>query len=56
MELPARLAIMDIAPALAAGNGVVQKADNQGAISILAARRAFIDAGLPAALWARRRR
>jgi acyl-CoA reductase-like NAD-dependent aldehyde dehydrogenase len=49
---PLSLAIMDIAPALAAGNGVIQKADNQGAISILAARRAFIDAGLPAALWA----
>lgn len=49
---PLSLAVMDIAPALAAGNGVVQKADNQGAISILAARRAFIDAGLPAALWA----
>ncbi len=49
---PLSLALMDIAPALAAGNGVVQKADNQGAISILAARRAFIDAGLPAALWA----
>ena len=38
---------MDIAPALAAGNGVVQKADNQGALTILAARRAFIDAGVP---------
>lgn len=49
---PLSLAIMDIAPALAAGNGIIQKADNQGAISILAARRAFIDAGLPAALWA----
>ncbi len=49
---PLTLAIMDIAPALAAGNGIIQKADNQGAISILAARRAFIDAGLPAALWA----
>ena len=49
---PLALAIMDIAPALAAGNGVIQKADNQGAISILTARRAFIDAGLPAALWA----
>jgi len=48
---PLSLAIMDIAPALAAGNGVVQKADNQGALSILAARRAFIDAGVPAALW-----
>jgi succinate-semialdehyde dehydrogenase / glutarate-semialdehyde dehydrogenase len=49
---PLALAVMDIAPALAAGNGVIQKADNQGAISILTARRAFIDAGLPAALWA----
>jgi acyl-CoA reductase-like NAD-dependent aldehyde dehydrogenase len=49
---PLSLAVMDIAPALAAGNGIIQKADNQGAISILAARRAFIDAGLPAALWA----
>jgi acyl-CoA reductase-like NAD-dependent aldehyde dehydrogenase len=48
---PLALAIMDIAPALAAGNGILQKADNQGAISILTARRAFIDAGLPAALW-----
>jgi len=49
---PLSLALMDIAPALAAGNGVVQKADNQGAVSILSARRAFIDAGVPAALWA----
>jgi succinate-semialdehyde dehydrogenase / glutarate-semialdehyde dehydrogenase len=49
---PLSLAIMDIAPALAAGNGIIQKADNQGVISILTARRAFIDAGLPAALWA----
>jgi succinate-semialdehyde dehydrogenase/glutarate-semialdehyde dehydrogenase len=49
---PLALAVMDIAAALAAGNGVVQKADNQGVISILTARRAFIDAGLPAALWA----
>jgi succinate-semialdehyde dehydrogenase/glutarate-semialdehyde dehydrogenase len=49
---PLALAIMDIAAALAAGNGIVQKADNQGVISILTARRAFIDAGLPASLWA----
>lgn len=49
---PLALAIMDIAPALAAGNGVVQKADNQGVLTMLAARRAFIDAGVPAALWA----
>lgn len=48
---PLSLAVMDIAPALAAGNGVVQKADDQGALSILMARRAFVDAGVPAALW-----
>ena len=49
---PLSLALMDIVPALATGNGVVQKADNQGALTILATRRAFIDAGVPAALWA----
>ena len=49
---PLSLALFDVIPALAAGNGVVQKADNQGAVSILAARRAFIDAGVPAELWA----
>ncbi|MEP6479305.1 MAG: succinic semialdehyde dehydrogenase [Rhodoglobus sp.] len=49
---PIALSIMDIIPALAAGNAVVQKADNQGALSILASRRLFIEAGVPAALWA----
>lgn len=49
---PLSLSLMDVVPALAAGNGVVQKADNQGALSILVSRRAFIDAGVPAALWA----
>jgi succinate-semialdehyde dehydrogenase/glutarate-semialdehyde dehydrogenase len=48
---PLSLAIMDIAPALAAGNGVVQKADDQAAVSVLMARAAFVDAGVPAALW-----
>jgi acyl-CoA reductase-like NAD-dependent aldehyde dehydrogenase len=43
---------MDIVPAIAAGNAVVQKIDNQTATSMLAVRRAFIDAGVPAALWA----
>lgn len=46
------LAAMDVVPALAAGCGVVQKADDQGALSILALRRAFIDAGVPEELWA----
>ena len=49
---PLSLSLMDVVPALAAGNGVVQKADNQGALTVLASRRAFIDAGVPAALWA----
>lgn len=49
---PLALSLMDVIPALAAGNGVVQKADNQGALTILASRRAYIEAGVPAALWA----
>lgn len=49
---PLALSLMDVIPALAAGNAVVQKADDQGALTVLAARRAFIDAGVPAALWA----
>jgi len=49
---PLSLSLMDVIPALAAGNAVVQKADNQAALNILASRRAFIDAGVPAALWA----
>lgn len=51
-NFPLSLSIMDVIPALAAGNAVVQKADNQGALSILASRRAFIDAGVPPELWA----
>lgn len=46
------LGAMDVVPALAAGCAVVQKADDQGALSVLALRRAFIDAGLPETLWA----
>ena len=46
------LAAMDVVPALAAGCAVVQKADDQGALTILALRRAYIDAGVPEALWA----
>ena len=49
---PISLSVMDVIPALAVGNAVLQKADEQGALSILASRRAFIDAGVPAALWA----
>jgi succinate-semialdehyde dehydrogenase/glutarate-semialdehyde dehydrogenase len=49
---PLSLSLMDVIPALASGNAVLQKADDQGALSILAARRAFVDAGVPPALWA----
>ena len=49
---PLSLSLFDVVPALAAGNAVLQKADNQGALSILASRRAFIDAGVPEDLWA----
>ncbi|TFC91036.1 MULTISPECIES: succinic semialdehyde dehydrogenase [Cryobacterium] len=49
---PLSLAAMDVVPALAAGCGVVQKADDQGALSILSLRQAFIDAGVPEQLWA----
>lgn len=49
---PLSLGAMDVVPALAAGCGVVEKADNQGALSILMLRRAFLDAGVPADLWA----
>lgn len=49
---PLALSLLDVIPALAAGNGVVQKADNQGALTVLHSRRAFIEAGVPAALWA----
>ncbi|MCY7412178.1 MAG: aldehyde dehydrogenase family protein, partial [Salinibacterium sp.] len=49
---PVSLGVMDVIPALATGNGVVQKIDNQTTLCMLATRRAFIDAGLPEALWA----
>lgn len=51
-NFPLSLTFMDVIPALAAGNAVLQKADKQGVLTILAARRALIEAGLPAALWA----
>lgn len=49
---PLSLSLFDVIPALAAGNAVVQKADNQGVLSILSSRRAFIDAGVPEDVWA----
>jgi acyl-CoA reductase-like NAD-dependent aldehyde dehydrogenase len=43
---------MDVVPALAAGNAVVQKVDNQAVLTVLSARRAFVRAGVPEDLWA----
>ncbi|MBX3095131.1 MAG: aldehyde dehydrogenase family protein [Cryobacterium sp.] len=51
-NFPVALGVMDAGAALAAGNAVLHKADSQAALSLLAARRAFIDAGVPADLWA----
>lgn len=48
---PLSLAAMDVIPALATGNAVLQKADNQGALSVLALRKTLLDAGLPEHLW-----
>ncbi|MGV1034698.1 MAG: succinic semialdehyde dehydrogenase [Microbacteriaceae bacterium] len=48
---PLSLAALDVTAALAAGNAIVQKADDQGAASILALRQAFIDAGVSDSLW-----
>lgn len=48
---PLSLAALDVIAALAAGNAIVQKVDNQGAASVLALRRAFIDAGVPQTAW-----
>lgn len=48
---PLALTMFDVLPALAAGNAVVQKADNQTALTCLFARHLAIEAGMPAELW-----
>ncbi len=48
---PMALTTLDVLPALAAGNAVVQKADNQTALTALFCRMLAIEAGLPAAAW-----
>lgn len=48
---PMALAALDVFPALAAGNAVLQKADNQTALSVLLLRAYAIAAGLDPALW-----
>jgi succinate-semialdehyde dehydrogenase / glutarate-semialdehyde dehydrogenase len=48
---PLALTVMDIVPALAAGNAVVQKPDNATTLTTLYIRQLAVQAGLPAALW-----
>ena len=48
---PMALTTLDVLPALAAGNAVVQKADSQTALTALFCRLLAIEAGLPAAAW-----
>jgi succinate-semialdehyde dehydrogenase/glutarate-semialdehyde dehydrogenase len=48
---PFELGLSDVLPALMAGNGVVHKPDNQGALSILWGRRLLIEAGLPEEIY-----
>lgn len=48
---PLALTMMDVVPALLAGNAVVQKADNQTALTTTMARDLAEAAGLPKGLW-----
>jgi succinate-semialdehyde dehydrogenase/glutarate-semialdehyde dehydrogenase len=48
---PLALTMLDVLPALAAGNTVVQKADNQTALTTLFCRKLALDAGLPEDVW-----
>jgi succinate-semialdehyde dehydrogenase/glutarate-semialdehyde dehydrogenase len=48
---PLALTAMDVLPALAAGNAVVQKPDNQTALSALWLHELAEEAGLPAGVW-----
>lgn len=48
---PLALTMMDVIPALMAGNAVVQKADNQTALTVKLARDISVSAGIPEAIW-----
>ena len=48
---PLALQMLDVLPALAAGNTVVQKADNQTSLVSLYARQLAIEAGIPESAW-----
>lgn len=48
---PLALTMMDVIPALMAGNAVVQKADNQTAKTVRLARDLSVSAGIPEQIW-----
>lgn len=48
---PLALTMMDVIPALLAGNAVVQKADNQTAKTVSMSRELAVQAGVPADVW-----
>ncbi|MEY4410038.1 MAG: hypothetical protein RLZ99_511 [Actinomycetota bacterium] len=48
---PLALTMMDVVPALMAGNAVVQKADNQTAKTVQLARELAVEAGVPQGIW-----
>jgi acyl-CoA reductase-like NAD-dependent aldehyde dehydrogenase len=48
---PLALTMMDVIPALMAGNAVVQKADNQTAKTVQLARDLAVEAGVPKEVW-----
>lgn len=48
---PLALTMMDVIPALLAGNAVVQKADNQTAKTVRMARDIAVSAGIPEKVW-----
>ena len=48
---PLALAMMDVIPALMAGNSVVHKSDNQTSLVSLFARALTVEAGLPEDVW-----
>jgi succinate-semialdehyde dehydrogenase/glutarate-semialdehyde dehydrogenase len=48
---PLALTMLDVLPALAAGNTVIQKADNQTALTVLFARHLAVEAGIPDWAW-----
>lgn len=48
---PLALQMLDVLPALVAGNAVIQKADNQTALVSLYARSLAVAAGIPESVW-----